>query len=607
MTRVDEFTSFYEATSASALRVVYAMCGDRQVAREATVDAYRRAWRDWTKIRQRDPLAYVRSEAWKLTSLSRGTHPLRRRHEEDADTALLGALHDLPADDRRLIVLLTLGDTDLDQASREVGVSAEEGIEAVTTSLDVLEKALGVPLGELETRLRDLGSVTGQLQMPAADEVRTAARRGRRRNTVLLVAASVLAVLGGGLVATDGDALASARDLPYRERLGAERPDLVLEARKITAENLLTASQVAQLDPALRWTSTGTDEDVENTTPYATCPPQRFADPDPLRVFVRTFEGTGDADDRVAESIEVSRDTAAAEKAYATTLSWYADCSHPRVQLVGSYVVKRPFGDFRILQLRSHRSPERVFTVGVAHSGRVTSTMVHEREGSKGLDVDDFARALNTSVAKVCRDSGGRCSDDLEVVKAAPPRTSDAASFLGVVDLPPVADIDEVWSGTRPLRPETNPAATQCDEADFQRKGLDSAASRVFVLPDAVGVPAEFGVTETVGVFDSDDTAEKLVDDVRDDIDACPDANLSAKITQEEKIEGEGFEGRSWKISLEIKEGDRVSIRTGIVRRGSAVAQVTMTPVGDYNVDRETWETLVHRAGERLVYAPQPS
>jgi DNA-directed RNA polymerase specialized sigma24 family protein len=605
MTRVDEFTSFYEATSATCLRAVYAMCGDRQVAREATVDAYRRAWRDWAKIRQRDPLAYVRSEAWKLTALSRGTHPLRRRHEEDADTALLEALHDLPADDRRLIVLLTLGDTDLDQASREVGTSAEKGIETVTEALDTLEKRLGLSLEELENRLKGLGAVTGQLAMPGADEVRSAARRGRRRNTALLVAASVVAVLAGGLVATDGDALATQGELPYREKLGAERPDLVLEARKITAENLLTPAQVARLDPEQRWRSSGTDEDPDNETPYATCPPQRFADPDPLRVFVRTFTGSGEADDRVAESIEVSRDEQAAEDAYDTTLAWYADCSHPRVQLVGSYVVKRPFGDFQILRLRSHRSPQKVFTVGLAHSGRVTSTLVHERTGARGPDIQDFASTLNMSVQRVCRDSGGRCADDFEVARAAPPETSSSKAFLGTVDLPPVADIDRVWSGTRPLRPRTNPAATQCDEADFRRKGLQETASRVFVIPDAVGVPAEFGITETIGTYTSEDAAKKLVSSVRDDIDDCPDANLSAKVSQEKKIEGAGFDGRSWKISLEVSEGDRVTIRTGIVRRGNAVAQVTMTPVGDYDVDRATWETLVERAGERLAYAPQ--
>ena len=117
MTRVDEFNSFYAATSSQALQVTYAVCGDRTVAREATIDAYRRAWRDWPKIRQHNPLGYVRTEAWKLTALSRGTHPLRRKHEEDSDTGLLDALAELDSDDRRLIVLMTLGNIDLDEAS----------------------------------------------------------------------------------------------------------------------------------------------------------------------------------------------------------------------------------------------------------------------------------------------------------------------------------------------------------------------------------------------------------------------------------------------------------------------------------------------------------
>lgn len=603
MTRVDEFTSFYESTSATCLRAVYAMCGDRQVAQDATVDAYRHAWRDWSKIRNRDPLAYVRAEAWKLTSVSRGTHPLRRRNEEDADTVLLEALHDLPVDDRRLIVLLTLGDTDLDQASREVGVSPEEGIEVVTTALDGLEKRLGLSLEELETRLKALGTVTGRLEMPAADAVRSAARRGRRRNTVLLAAATVVAVLAGGLVATDGDALATRAELPSRQKIGAERPDIVLEARQITTKNLLTPRQVSRLDPLQRWTSEGIDENVDNTTPYATCPPQRFADPNPLRVFVRTFTGSGGADDRVAEAIEVSRDDDAAAKAYSTTLGWYAGCSHPRVQLVGSYVVKRPFGDFQILRLRSHRSPQKVFTVGLAHSGRVTSTLVHERTGDTGPSIEDFATTLNASVQRVCRDSGGRCTDDFTVAPALPPQTSSSNAFLDTVDLPPVADIDEVWSGTRPLQTKANPAATQCGDADFRRKGLKETSSRVFVIPDAVGVPAEFGVTETVGTYADEGAAKALVSDIARDIDRCPDANLSAKVGERAAVKGQDLSGQSWQISVEVSDGQRQVIRTGVVRRGAAVAQVTMTPVGSYDVDRATWEALVERAGERLAYA----
>src|SRR5215207_3412832 len=188
MTRVDEFNSFYTSTFAEAVQVTYAVCGDRQVAFEATVDAYRRAWRDWTKIRDHHPLGWVRNEAWKLTSLSRGTHPLRRRHEEDSDTQLLEALAALSVDDRRLIVLMTLGNTDLEEASREVGLPAEEGIESVTSALASLEASLRQGIDTIERRMHGLASATESLEVPPAATVRTAAKRGRRRNTVLLVA-----------------------------------------------------------------------------------------------------------------------------------------------------------------------------------------------------------------------------------------------------------------------------------------------------------------------------------------------------------------------------------------------------------------------------------
>ena len=181
MTRVDEFNNFYSSTSATALKATYAVCGDRQVAFDATVDAYRRAWRDWTKIRNHHPLGWVRNEAWKLTALSRSTHPLRRKHEEDADVALLEALGELPVDNRRLIVLLTLGQTDLEDASREVGIPAQQGIETVTSSLGQLEQRLGQSLSEIEERMHGLGSVTRKLEMPDSDTIRRLARAASRR------------------------------------------------------------------------------------------------------------------------------------------------------------------------------------------------------------------------------------------------------------------------------------------------------------------------------------------------------------------------------------------------------------------------------------------
>lgn len=602
MTRVDEFNSFYSSTFSDAVQVTYAVCGDRQVAFEATVDAYRRAWRDWTKIRDHHPLGWVRNEAWKLTALSRGTHPLRRKHEEDSDTQLLEALAELSVDDRRLIVLMTLGNTDLEEASREVGLPAEEGIESVTTALAKLEAALRQSIDTIERRMHSLAAATESLEVPPAATVRTAAKRGRQRNTVLLVVVAIVAILGGGFVATDGDALASRNALPQRQKIGAERPDVILDSEKIDKGNLLSSGQVSTLDPASTWKVDGTDENVDNTTPYATCPTKRYADPDPLKVFVRTFSATGATDERVAQAIEVSRSDAIAAKTYERLVQWYSDCEHPRVQLVAAYTVRRPFGDFQILRLRSHRSPERTFTVGFSHSGTVTSTLVHEADGATGPSIPVFARTLNDSVTKVCKDSGGECTEKILVTRTDPPPTSDAPSFLGIVDLPPIRNVDKVWAGAT-VPAKTNPAATQCDQATFTGKDVTRAAARIYVLYQATTLPKQFGVAETVGRFSSPAKAKAFVTKVTKRLNGCADKILSARIEQHESFKTSHYTGDVWRVSVEVTKGTRAFYRMSLIRRGSDVAQVTFTPAGTYDISQKAFEAMAVRAATRLKYA----
>ncbi|MCW2770984.1 MAG: hypothetical protein JWR27_2417 [Aeromicrobium sp.] len=603
MTRVDEFDSFYSSTHAEVVQVTYAVCGDRQVALESTVDAYRRAWRDWSKIRDRNPLSYVRNEAWKVTSLHRGTHPLRRRHEEDSDTALLDALHELSIDDRRLIVLMTLGNTDLDEASREVDVPAEEGIENVTTALATLEQKLDRSIDEVERRMHALANVTDTLEVPTPGTVRSAAKRGRQRNTVLLVVAAVVLIFGGGMVASDGDALASNEALPAREKIGAEHPDFVLDAQKIDAGNLLSSAQVGALDPEQTWKVESTDEDVANTTPYATCPTKRFADKDPLKVFVRTYSA-GTRSERVAQAIEVSRSDKIAMRSYQRLVQWYSDCEHPRVELVAAYTVKREFGDFQILKLRSHRKPERTFTVGFSHSGTITSTLVHEVDGTKGPSVEAFAKTLNDSVKKVCKDNGGQCSDAIKVTRTDPPPTSEAPSFLGIVDLPPIADIDKVWAAAS-ASAQPNPAMTQCDKADFSGKEVQRAESRIYVLYQASELPQEFGVAETTGTFSSDKKAQSFADGITSRIESCSRDTLSAKVDQHQTIKTPQFSGDVWRVGFELddKKNTKVYYRTAIVRRGQHVAQVTFTPAGRYDISQKEFAQVATRAATRLKYA----
>lgn len=602
MTRVDEFNSFYSATSAKTLQVAYALSGDRQVARQSTIDAYRRAWRDWAKIHRNNPIAYVRTEAWKIISLNRGTHLLRRKSEDESDAEILTALSDMDSDDRRLIVLLTLGDIDLEEASKEVGIPAEEGIERVTTALTDIETRFGQSIDVIEGRLHELSAVTATLDLPSAGRVRSMAKQGQRRNTVALVAVAVLAIIVGGLSTTEGDVFARNTDMPTREKIGAERPDAVLNANNINTSNLLKVSQVKKLDPTASWKIAATDTDPKATTPYATCPVKRFSDPDPLRVFVRTYETSGKNHERVAQAIEVSRSAAVAEKSYRRLVEWYSNCEHPRVQLVDAYTVKRPFGDFQILRLTSYRFPQRTFTVGFSHSGTVTSTLVHEIDAATGPNINTFARTLNDSVTRVCSDSGGICTNSIQVLKSNPPATSTAPEFLGIVDLPPVALIDKVWAGTDPVKPERNPAATPCDNATFTGTNIMSSRSRVFLIPEATELPTQFGVAETVARFDSAKAANDFITKISSKIEKCPKTKMSASIDQNKEISAPEIAAKSWRIAFEVDKTKKVYYRTALIRRGADVAQVTFTSAGSFDMSHNAFEQLAIRAGQRLVY-----
>ncbi|MFL6090968.1 MAG: hypothetical protein ACJ71Z_12610 [Aeromicrobium sp.] len=593
MTRVDEFDHFYSSTSGTTLRATYAVCGDRNVALEATVDAYRHAWRDWNKIRHHEPDAWVRTEAWRLTALSRSTHPLRQRHEEDSDRELLTALAKLRVDDRRLIALLTLGSVDLEDACHEVGVPAQQGAESVTTALGGLEATLGESLDQLEERMHRLSTVTRKLTLPAAGVVRHRAQLGRRRNTIALVTAAIALSLGGGVVS------ASEPTTADRHRIGDRGEDPVLLAQSLGADDLLSPSQVSRLDEKATWKVLGTNDDPSEKTAYSTCPPRRFSDRDAVRGLVRTFQA-GSSEERVAQAVEVSRNSDLAMASFERQEQWYADCRLPGVQLKDSWIVRRAAPDFRVLQLVSHQDPEQTFTVGIGVSGTVVTTLVHRSAGDDPPDTWAFARVLNEAVAGVCEFGGRRCEPGLVLRHTPPPATRESRQFLAIADLPSEADGTAVWTGV-PTDPKSHRDAAVCDKADFSHA---KASSRSYVLSGIANLPKAFGVTETVGRFASDDDAKDFIKDVEGNLERCPDKNLAAQVDQARDVDEGDLDGTSWRVRLDLLHGGEAQYRTSVVRDGRTVAQVTFTPAGKYEISRDTFEKLVVRAGQRLDYYP---
>jgi hypothetical protein len=305
----------------------------------------------------------------------------------------------------------------------------------------------------------------------------------------------------------------------------------------------------------------------------------------------------------VAQAIEVSRSTKIADASYRRLVRWYSDCQHPRVQLVDSFTVQRPAGDFRILLLRSQSTPVRTFTVGFSHSGNVTSTLVHEVDGAVGPEIETFARTLNDSVSRLCVDSGGDCTDQITVTRTEPPRTTEDPAFLGIVDLPPIAEIDRVWVGVKAFSTKVNPAATECDSADFT--SIPTAQSKVFVIPQAKELPKEFGVAETMGRFPNEKLAKSFVKTISARVEDCAEKKLSAKVDQRSTFKTPTYSGKTWRIALEVTKGKKVYFRVAIVRRGLDVAQVTFTPSGEFDVPQKTFDALAVRAGARLRFIGQ--
>jgi RNA polymerase sigma-70 factor (ECF subfamily) len=130
------FDEFYIATRQRTVHQMYAMLGDLGEAEDVTQEAYGRAWRQWSQVsRMADPQGWVRTVAWRLAANSlrhrrRAARRLLLREPVPPtaapsvdNVALLDALRQLPADQRRAIVLHYLADLTVEQAAAESGAS----------------------------------------------------------------------------------------------------------------------------------------------------------------------------------------------------------------------------------------------------------------------------------------------------------------------------------------------------------------------------------------------------------------------------------------------------------------------------------------------------
>ncbi|MDQ1650912.1 MAG: hypothetical protein QOI35_112 [Cryptosporangiaceae bacterium] len=133
-----EFDAFYAATSRRVLGHVYAVTGNLAEAEDAVAEAFARAWQRWPQVRSSEsPEAWVRAVAARLAvSAWRKAVNRIRAHRRSVPgsgdpgglspdhVAVVEALRQIPADQRRVIVLHYVADLSVGEIAAEVGAPA---------------------------------------------------------------------------------------------------------------------------------------------------------------------------------------------------------------------------------------------------------------------------------------------------------------------------------------------------------------------------------------------------------------------------------------------------------------------------------------------------
>ena len=587
MPTAEEFDEFYVSSRRRLVLQTFAVTGDLGASRTAVRDAYVAARHHWSKVgRLADPEQWVRPRAW---ATAQRRHTARLWHREKSlstqQAELLEALHGLSDVQRKTVVLTHLAAVPLSEIGREIGETQENVENHLQTGTAALALALETDSTSIRSRLEALGPAVDTVKLPRPPTIRRSGMRRRRNHAVIGSVLAVLVTVGAGALV-----------LPESASKPAPRKPGALVSKKM----LLTGAQVAPLAPRQTWQVSGTTNNTEGSGINTMCQGAPFADTDGLGAWVRTFTVPTPARSLV-QTVEISNSPGAARKAYDTTLGWYAGCRVPRIQLVDAYDVQGVGEQATVLRMRIPAAQPRSFLIGIARTGSLTTSTVLETHTAAPVNAAVVVPALTASVQDLCSSKvAGACVGAVTTQATHPPPSGETAGMLAIADLPAVADVMEAWAGTDPVPATVNVAATTCDRTSFVKAGATNPMTRTYLIPQA-NLPARFGLTETLGELPTAKAAGSLVTTIAARMKACGDKDLGSTVSQAVvKVSRTAPSYALWRLQNEVGKKELVPFWMGVVQVGRYVAQVNLTPVGKYDVDRQTFEALVVRARDRL-------
>lgn len=607
MPDTDEFDAFYKGAREPLLLQTYLLTGDLPVARSAVREAFVVAWHHWPKISAlHDPQAEVRSRAWAIAQRRATARPWHKEKGLDEGVAgTLSALHDLDTTPRRMIILAESAGLALGEASREVGITLEEGARHLAVGRAEFADSTGssTPTG-VEDAFAAVGDylADGGWQRPSI--LRRAGTRRRRIHTVIGVGVAVGAVALAGVVVQDssGTPTSLARSVE-RTPSGAQEDPSEEAAERFSADLMLTSEEVRALAPETTFSGDMTDNTGGDGL-VLPCQQSRYADVDGLAGYLSSFGSAQAAEPGPVAAYqfsELSRDAEGAATTYATWRDWFAGCDIPRSQVLETLDVTGVGEEAAAFVIAVPGDPSRVVTTGVARTGDVTTVVASEATSATADTRDAVAALLGIAVDKLCaRDDDRACSTTPAATGRLPFPVGETPAMLNLVDLPPVSGVPLPWLATRATTASANDAATVCDRTGFE--STTDPLTRTFVISDA-NLPDTFGLTQTNGTVADAATADAFVAAIAEKMTACQDQDL---VTSVEMIgDASVDDGRvlAWRLQVRADDNQTVSILMGAARAGNAVTQVGFVPAAEADLDDETFVGIVTRAQQRLAVA----
>jgi DNA-directed RNA polymerase specialized sigma24 family protein len=610
MKEPDEFDQFYKDVRARLLLLTYCLTGDLPSSRAATRDAFVVAWHHWRKVsRVEDPEAWVREHACRH-AVRRHTAKLWHREKglDPEIKATLDALARLSITQRRVLLVTELTTSSLTAMAREVGLPRTEAERELQTATATFALHREVPTTQVRGALEALRGHVEDHRWPRPTIIRRAGATRRRTHTFIGVAATAAALVITGTLVTDADGV---RPTLAGGSVEADGPSSPAKPKVVDVpeDSLLSVDSVSQLAATTSgWTVARTDDNSAGDGLVAPCQRSRYAAPRnrPDSALVRVFgPPSGKAAPTIVQTAEGLRSPLAAGRGYDTTVGWFASCHDDRAQLVGTYDLPGVGDEAKLFTLHDWSDPRTEIVAAVARTGSFTTTTVSSTPGAKGTRPEAVARLLARGVDQLCElPDGGTCATDATLRPAASMPAAPAPGMLAAVDLPPAAGVRRPWVGTKPRRALGNAAATHCDGTDFSSPPMTNNLTRTFLVPEA-RLPNEFGLTESVGTLPRK-RAKAFVAEVRSELARCSKKQMGTKVTKLRDASKGETDLTVWKVTTEVTDKKNLNFLMGVVRDGTAVAQVGFVPVKDFTIGGDAFEQLTRRALDRLAQMPPP-